>query len=239
MLTAGNKSKKEVAQRISAYTHYTFSLGLSFKLVLCKTYSFAVDNSFYFCLMKTAFAIIFTSFILLLQSCSSSRKTTASGTGNDYEIRSSIHIKNKVAPRKINTKDITPDELVVFAESLQGVPYKYGSMDIKKGFDCSGFISYVFEHFRISVPRSSVDFTNAGKEISIKDCRPGDIILFTGSDPNSAVVGHMGIITKNSNKKITFIHSASGGGRGVMLSGMSEYFTTRFVKIIRIFNISE
>lgn len=189
--------------------------------------------------MKTIAAIFFISFILLLQSCSSSRKTAVAPTGNDYEIKSNIHLKNKVAQRKIDTKDILPGELVVFAESLQGVPYKYGSTDIKNGFDCSGFICYVFGHFNISVPRISADFTNAGKEVSIKDCRPGDIILFTGSDPNSGVVGHMGIITNNSNKKITFIHSASGGGKGVMISGMSAYFVTRFVKVIRIFNIPE
>lgn len=188
--------------------------------------------------MKKAFAILSVSILILLQSCSSSKKTVTTSRSNDYEIKSSVRIKNKVASRKINTKDITADELVVFAESLQGVPYKYGSTDIKKGFDCSGFITYVFGHFNITVPRSSVDFTNAGKEVLMKDCRPGDIILFTGSDPNSGVVGHMGIITKNSNKKIIFIHSASGGGKGVMLSGMSEYFVTRFVKVIRIFNIS-
>jgi cell wall-associated NlpC family hydrolase len=187
--------------------------------------------------MKTTLAILSVSIFLLIQSCSSSRKTVHAN--NDHEIKSSIHLKNKVAPKKIDTKNITPDELVVFAESLQGVPYKYGSTDVKKGFDCSGFITYVFGHFKISVPRSSVDFTNAGKEVSMKDCRPGDIILFTGSDANSGVVGHMGIITKNSNKKITFIHSASGGSKGVMISGMTEYFVTHFVKVIRIFDISE
>ena len=188
--------------------------------------------------MKTLYLILSISFFLCLQSCSSSRKAVHANPNNDTEIRSRVVIKNKVAARTIDTKDISADELVVFAESLQGVPYKYGSNDIKKGFDCSGFISYVFTHFKINVPRSSADFTNAGKEVSMKDCRRGDIILFTGSDENSGVVGHMGIITGNNNNKITFIHSASGGGRGVMISGMSDYFITRFVKVIRIFRIS-
>ncbi|MEO6685980.1 MAG: C40 family peptidase [Dyadobacter sp.] len=146
-----------------------------------------------------------------------------------------MKIKTRVAPRKINTKNVSADEVVVFAESLEGVPYKYGSSDVKKGFDCSGFINYVFNHFDIAVPRTSSDFTNAGEEISMRDCKPGDIILFTGSNANSGVVGHMGIITQNRNKKILFVHSASGGGRGVMVSGLSEYFITRFVKVIRIF----
>ncbi len=185
--------------------------------------------------MKSLFPILTLSLFLILESCSSSRKTTTRPT-NDTEIKSRVVIRNKVPSRVIDTKNVSADELVTFAESLQGVPYKYGSSDAKKGFDCSGFISYVFNHYKIAVPRSSVDFTSTGKEVSIKECRRGDIILFTGSDANSGVVGHMGIITKNSDKHIIFIHSASGGGKGVMLSGMSEYFVTRFVKVIRIFN---
>jgi cell wall-associated NlpC family hydrolase len=187
--------------------------------------------------MKTFYLIAVFFFFLFLQSCSSSRRSVSST--NDTEIRSRVVIKNNVAPRKIDTKAVEADELVTFAESLQGVPYKYGSADVKKGFDCSGFISYVFNHFKINVPRTSSDFTNAGKEVSMKDCRRGDIILFTGSDANSGIVGHMGIITANSNKKINFIHAASGGGKGVMISGMNEYFIPRFVKVIRVFSFPD
>ena len=175
--------------------------------------------------------------ILFLQSCNSSRKTLKKNY--DTGIKSHVIIKNKVPSRTINTKNISANELVVFAEALVGVPYKYASADIEKGFDCSGFISYVFNHYNIAVPRSSVDFTNAGKEVDIKDSRRGDIILFTGSNPGSGIVGHMGIVTQNKNNKIQFIHSASGNGKGVVISGMSEYFITRFVKIIRVFTIFE
>ena len=186
--------------------------------------------------MKTVCFLLSILFLFFLQSCRSSGKAAKTGNaGNETEIKSRVTIKNKVPPKKIETKNVDADELVAFAESLQGVPYQYGSADIKKGFDCSGFISYVFTHFKIAVPRSSVDFTNAGKEVSVKDCHRGDIILFTGSNANSAVVGHMGIITENKNKRIFFIHSASGGSKGVIISGMSEYFVTRFVKLIRIF----
>ncbi len=187
--------------------------------------------------MRSFYIIVAVFFFGFLQSCSSSKRSVSST--NDSEIKSRVIIKHKVPAKKIDTKNIDADELVTFAESLQGVPYKYGSTDIKKGFDCSGFISYVFNHFKISVPRTSSDFTNAGTEVSVRASRRGDIILFTGSDAGSGTVGHMGIITANSHKKITFIHSASGGGRGVMISGMSEYFIARFVKVIRIFNISE
>ena len=93
--------------------------------------------------MKPLFLILSLSLFLILESCSSSRKTTTHPT-NDAEIKSNIVIKNKVPARVIDTKNVPADELVTFAESLQGVPYKYGSSDAKKGLDCSGFINYVF-----------------------------------------------------------------------------------------------
>jgi cell wall-associated NlpC family hydrolase len=140
-----------------------------------------------------------------------------------------------VPARVINTKNISADEVVSFAETLIGTKYTYGSSVKEKGFDCSGFINYVFNHFKIPVPRISSDFTNAGKEIPITDSRRGDIILFTGSDAKSGVVGHMGIITQNEKGNIEFIHAATS--RGVMISGMNSYFVPRFVKVNRIFKV--
>lgn len=189
--------------------------------------------------MKVGYLFVVAAAFIFFESCSSSRKSAAPRKVKDTEIKSSVVIKKKVPAKTINTRGIAAEEVVVFAESLQGVPYRYGSIDIKKGFDCSGFITYVFSHYGISVPRTSSDFTNAGNEVSMKECKRGDIILFTGSDPKSGVVGHMGIITRNSGGSINFIHAASGAGRGVMISGMSDYFITRFVKVIRIFSIFE
>jgi cell wall-associated NlpC family hydrolase len=54
--------------------------------------------------------------------------------------------------KALNTKNTSPEELVKFAKTLIGVPYLYGSTNPKKGFDCSGFITYVFNHFQIKVP---------------------------------------------------------------------------------------
>ena len=85
------------------------------------------------------------------------------------------------------------------------------------------------------MPRVSKDFTNAGKRISLNESKPGDLILFTGTDTTGWVVGHMGIITENENDKIRFIHSASGKSIGVIISGMNTYFETRFVEVIRVF----
>ena len=170
----------------------------------------------------------------LLASCSTARKTTVrTTTGNTPVIKSTVKIKKDVPEVVINTRDLDPGEVVSFAKKLIGVKYKYGSADKAKGFDCSGFITYVFSHFRVPVPRTSAAFTNAGQEVPVAQSKAGDLILFTGSDAGSGVVGHMGIITSNNNGNVEFIHASTS--RGVMISGMNSYFIPRFVKVNRIF----
>jgi cell wall-associated NlpC family hydrolase len=134
----------------------------------------------------------------------------------------------------IDIKNVKPHEIVNFAETLIGTPYRYGSTDPKLGFDCSGFITYVFKHFNISVPRSSIDFTNVGKEIPPTSAKRGDIILFTGTDSTERFVGHMGIIVSNTDT-LKFIHSTSGKAYGVTISPLSNYYKGRFVKTLRLF----
>ena len=185
--------------------------------------------------MKTFVSIILVSVVLVLSSCSTSRKISKPEEANSSTIRSSVIIKNRVPARTINTKSISADDVVTFAETLIGIKYKYGSVIKENGFDCSGFINYVFNHFNIPVPRISSDFTNAGKEVPIKESKRGDLILFTGSNANSGVVGHMGIVTQNKNGQLEFIHASES--RGVMISGMNAYFVLRFVKVNRIFAV--
>lgn len=144
-------------------------------------------------------------------------------------------IKSMVEEEKHPFENVNPDSLVSFAKTLIGIPYLYASTDPKKGFDCSGFITYVFKHFNLSVPRSSVDFTNYGREIPKELSRPGDLILFTGTDSTIRIVGHMGIVVENVNGQLSFIHSSSGKANGVVITPLGKYYMGRFVKVIRVF----
>ncbi len=136
---------------------------------------------------------------------------------------------------KIETGTTDPSEVLSFAKTLIGIPYLYASTDPSKGFDCSGFVTYVFNHFSISMPRSSVDFTHVGKDIDYRDARAGDLILFTGTDSTNRVVGHMGIVEGNENSVLHFIHSSSGKAKGVVITAFEKYYKSRFIKVIRIF----
>ncbi|MEJ7627125.1 MAG: C40 family peptidase [Ferruginibacter sp.] len=182
-------------------------------------------------------SFIFIVLLLVFSSCTTSRRTTSAGKNNTgYAIKSKIILKEKVPAYVIDTKNIQAETVVKFAETLQGTPYLYGSAVKEKGFDCSGFINYVFMKHKIKVPRISKDFTNAGIAVSTLESKRGDIILFTGSDVNNGVVGHMGIVIRNDSGRLQFIHASSGQGGGVMISSINSYFLPRFVKVIRVFN---
>lgn len=182
--------------------------------------------------------ILLTIFILINVSCKQptneevymqpikdTTQTTAAKVTNAGE-------KQKV---EIQTGNTTPQELLAFAETIMGTPYKYGSIDPSQGFDCSGFITYVFGHFSIAVPRSSIGFTNAEREIDLTKAKPGDIILFTGTDSTIREAGHMGIITSAEDKNYQFIHSSSGKANGVTITPLNPYYMGRFIKVIRVF----
>lgn len=132
------------------------------------------------------------------------------------------------------TDSVTGEKVVAFAKTLLGTKYHFGCMAPSTGFDCSGFIYYVFHHFNIEVPRSSVDFTDKGTPVSLEQARPGDLILFTGTDPKKRVVGHIGIIVSNDANGIQFIHSSSGKEMAVVITPLNERYKERFVKVIRI-----
>jgi len=134
----------------------------------------------------------------------------------------------------IRTGTTDPEELIAYSKTLKGIPYKYSSTDPKKGFDCSGFITYVFNHFKIDVPRTSASFTNVGEEVKLADTKPGDLILFTGTDSTIRTVGHMGIIV-HAGDSVVFIHSTSGKANGVTETTLNPYYMGRFVKVIRVF----
>jgi len=130
---------------------------------------------------------------------------------------------------------VSPDSVLQFAQSLLGIPYREASSNPLYGFDCSGFVSYVFKYFDLNVPRSSGEYYNAGERVSLEDAKPGDVILFTGTrshHPHS--IGHVGIICCNDNGDIRFIHSTSGKEHGVTITDFNDTYKRRFIQVIRL-----
>ncbi len=174
-------------------------------------------------------------YILVIGILSCNDPDNASATTDTNTSSNSSHHQTSISTTSISTGKTKPAELINFAESLIGTPYQYGSSNPQQGLDCSGFVTCVFTHFGITVPRSSVDFTNVQQEIDIKNAMPGDLVLFTGTDSTIRTVGHMGIIVSNVNNDVAFIHSTSGKAYGVTETTLKPHYLGRYVKTIRIF----
>ena len=124
------------------------------------------------------------------------------------------------------------DKIVSYGMGLLGTPYVTAGHS-KKGFDCSGFVYFVFNYFEIKVPRSSSQFKNFGKEIPISDVRKGDVLLFLS--PTRNAIGHLGIVTNAKGMESDFIHSSSGREMKVIVTSLKKPgYLRRFVKAIRI-----
>ena len=124
------------------------------------------------------------------------------------------------------------DKIVSYGMGLLGTPYVTAGHS-KKGFDCSGFVYFVFNYFEIKVPRSSSQFKNFGKEIPISDVRKGDVLLFLS--PTRNAIGHLGIVTNPKGMESDFIHSSSGCEMKVIVTSLKKPgYLRRFVKAIRV-----
>jgi cell wall-associated NlpC family hydrolase len=109
-----------------------------------------------------------------------------------------------------------------FAEHLVGVPYRYGGTSPRTGFDCSGLVRYVYEHFGVSLAHSSFADFVSGHRIGRRQLQPGDLVFFDGA-------GHVGIYVGHSR----FIH-APHSGTVVRISTMRGWYGSRFTGARRI-----
>lgn len=125
------------------------------------------------------------------------------------------------------------DDLLNYARKFMGVRYVHGGRS-PKGFDCSGFTSYVFSQFGYELsPSSSTQYTQ-GKKISRDEVQPGDLLFFTGRASRSGRVGHVAIAVDSDpvSGEITFIHAARTGIKIDKLT--APYYAARFLGARRV-----
>jgi cell wall-associated NlpC family hydrolase len=89
-----------------------------------------------------------------------------------------------------DTAVYSPEAVIAYASKFLGVPYVWGGTT-PAGFDCSGFVKYVFAHFGITLPRVAADQQKVGTYVSREDLQPGDLVFF--GDP----AHHVGIYIGN------------------------------------------
>jgi peptidoglycan hydrolase-like protein with peptidoglycan-binding domain len=76
-----------------------------------------------------------------------------------------------------------------YAQSLIGTAYRWGGASPSTGFDCSGLVQWVFQHFGIAMPRSSYEQYNVGEHVAYDELAPGDLVFFSTDGPGASHVG--------------------------------------------------
>lgn len=151
---------------------------------------------------------------------------------------SSFIVKEKEKATNVPFEKITNqasrDSIVAYAKKYLGTPYVYASNDPKKGFDCSGFVSYVFKNYGVALPRSSGEYKNIGTKLNPEEFKVGDILVFYGYKNNN-IIGHLGIICEANGMQSKFIHASSGKAQCVTITSLdTEHYTKRFYKCIDV-----
>lgn len=127
-----------------------------------------------------------------------------------------------------STSGTTGAAVVEYAKQYLGYKYVSGGASPSTGFDCSGFTTYVYKHFGISLNRSSKDQIKNGVAVEKSDLQPGDLVVFN-NDANTKI-GHVGIYIGDGN----FIH-ASNPSDGVKITTLlSGYYKQRYVGARRV-----
>jgi cell wall-associated NlpC family hydrolase len=100
---------------------------------------------------------------------------------------------------------------VSYARRFVGVPYRYGGSSPSSGFDCSGFVRFVYHRFGIELPHSSYADFGLGRRVARAALQPGDLVFFDG-------VGHVGLYVGGGR----FIHAPHSGTR-VQITTLADY----------------
>ena len=114
--------------------------------------------------------------------------------------------------------------IVQYATKFVGTPYHYGGTS-SKGFDCSGFTSFVLNNFGMAVPRTSSGQSVLGHAITFDDAKPGDLLFFG----RGRHIEHVALVVDNDKKGLQMVHSSSS--HGVMIEDMrqSSYWKKRIM----------
>ncbi|MGH8158335.1 MAG: C40 family peptidase [Rhodanobacter sp.] len=133
--------------------------------------------------------------------------------------------KSGQTPDAVGNENVTDlrKALITMAMNLRDIRYVRGGRDPSTGFDCSGFVRYVFAHaIGLQLPTNSASQFLAGLKVNRADMKPGDLVFFRTHGKRS--ISHVGIYISEGR----FIHSPSAG-KSVEISSLSDaYWAKRF-----------
>ncbi len=159
------------------------------------------------------------------------------------------HVIHSIPPQKVDTKkeqnlgsDIgrnktnhiisnndLREEIVQFAKQYIGTPYSWAGTS-PAGFDCSGYIGYVFKNYDIILPRSASEQKEFTTKINERTALKGDLVFFK----SGSKITHVGLVVSEQGQPLTMIHSSSSKGIIITDVESSAYWNKKYAGLGRI-----
>ena len=142
--------------------------------------------------------------------------------------------RRALVPATLPPLNLNPAEregAVASAMLLVNTPYTYGGNTPQGGFDCSGFIQYVFKlvtNSQVRLPRSTAQWAAATEPVQDERMQRGDLVFFNTS---GAPFSHMGLYVGEGQ----FVHAPSSGGTVRKAELANRYFAARYLGARRVF----
>jgi len=130
------------------------------------------------------------------------------------------------------------DSVINYGKTFLGRPYRYRGMSAK-GFDCSGFIRFIFQKYGYDFPHSSSAYDQIGDKISkdsVLTVKKGDLLLFKGRNIKQRRIGHVAMVIEVSDHQILMMHSCCDKGVAIEELLTSAYYPKRLLQIRRLNN---
>lgn len=149
-----------------------------------------------------------------LEAANAAKDSGAGSRGSDFGgVTGTVHVSGGAS------------QILSFAARFLGTPYVWGGTTSSPGFDCSGYVQYVYRRFGVSLSRTSEEQFQNGIAVSEANLKPGDLVFF---HTYSSDASHVGIYVGNN----TMINSSSGG---VSYDDMtSSYWASRYLGARRV-----
>ena len=156
----------------------------------------------------------------VMLSCSS---RVSQPTNLDAIFSQPVSYKRPVASQPAKTVSTPANRLLKFATRFVGQPYRYGGTSVS-GFDCSGYVQYVYRAANIKLPRTSKEQAKAGRWVSLYQVQPGDLFYFANSKGR---VHHVGIAYRYTKDGWEMLHVSSNHGVVITNLTRSDYWRRR------------
>ena len=181
------------------------------------------SKAFPVCILHFAFCILIALSAAACASSGNPRPRPFPGAPPPPESTASTPAEPSVVAPSV---PVAPSAIVGTAMKLRGVPYRNGGSD-PSGFDCSGFVQWVFARNGVLLPREVREQYAAGQQIDLRDVHAGDLVFF---QTVSRGASHVGVVIGADQ----FVHAPSSTGVVRVERFTTNYWARRFVGARRV-----